>query len=211
MLEEEKIVSEDVESGQEATEEPAPTPVETEKHEVAEVTKDLPTQILEASNANELQKCLDVFNLNQSKKNALKAMKLEDLWDKVAAQAIERFEKRPDKVSHKELLDYMQVVATLTEKFQKGATETLNAKPAIQVNQQKNEVNVNFGSGLDQDSKEKVVDFIQEILQRAKMGQQTSDQENPEIVDTEVVSQDEDCIVSEADPASADESEDADE
>lgn len=122
-------------------------------------------QIIKAPTQKELQEQFDLFNINQSKKNALRIIKLNSLLDKVEDQAIERFEKRPDQVSNKELLDYMQVVANQIDRSQK-VIDTLKDKPMIKVNHQKNEVNINIGSELNRDSKERVMDAIQVLLKQ---------------------------------------------
>lgn len=122
-------------------------------------------QIIKAPTQKELQEQFDLFNINQSKKNALRIIKLNSLLDKVEDQAIERFEKRPDQVSNKELLDYMQVVANQIDRSQK-VIDTLKDKPMIKVNNQKNEVNINIGSELNRDSKERVMDAIQVLLKQ---------------------------------------------
>lgn len=122
-------------------------------------------EIIKAPTQKELQEQFDLFNINQSKKNALRIIKLNSLLDKVEDQAIERFEKRPDQVSNKELLDYMQVVANQIDRSQK-VIDTLKDKPMIKVNNQKNEVNINIGTELNRDSKERVMDAIQVLLKQ---------------------------------------------
>ena len=122
-------------------------------------------KIIKAPTQKDLQEQFDLFNINQSKKNALRIIKLNSLLDKVEDQAIERFEKRPDQVSNKELLDYMQVVASQIDRSQK-VIDTLKDKPMIKVNNQKNEVNINIGTELNRDSKERVMDAIQVLLKQ---------------------------------------------
>lgn len=141
---------------------------QAEQQGIVEPAPDLVSQIIKAPDTRSLQQCLDIFNLNQSKKNALRVLKLNALLDAVEDQAIERFQKRPDQVSNKDLLEYMQVVSNQIEKSQ-NAAEQLGTKPAIQINQQKNEVNVHIGGpNLDRDSKDRVIEAVQALLQQAK-------------------------------------------
>ena len=130
------------------------------------------TDIIKAPNQKELQEQFDLFNINQSKKNALRIIKLNSLLDKVEDQAIERFEKRPDQVSNKELLEYMQVVAGQIDRSQKYI-ETIKDKPMIKVTDRSQQVNINIGTELNRDSKERVMDAIQGLLK-----QLNSDQDN---------------------------------
>lgn len=158
-------------------------------------SQELADQIIQAPDVKTLQQCLDIFNLNQSKKNALRALKLESLLDAVEDQAIERFQKRPDQISNKDLLDYMQVVSTQIEKSQKVADQ-LSVKPAIQINQQKNEVSVNLGTNLDKEGKERVIEAVNALLREAKNAKKVSDST---VIDAEIgaKTEQEDCITSE--------------
>lgn len=125
-------------------------------------------KIIDAPTKEDLQHQFDLFNMNQSKKNALRIIKLNNLLSKVEDQAIERFEKRPDQVSHKELLEYMNVVSGQIDRAHKQV-DSLNMAPPIQVLSQKNEVNINMGGGeLDRDGKERVMDAISKLLQQVQ-------------------------------------------
>lgn len=124
-------------------------------------------KIIEAPNSDELQKQLNLFNMNLGKKNALRIVKLNNLLDKVEDQAIERFEKRPDQVSNKELLDYMEVISGQIDRAQRQIDTVSNA-PAVTVTAQKTDVTINVGSDLDRDGKERVMDAISALLKQVK-------------------------------------------
>ena len=139
----------------------ASLPIEREQRQIV-------NQIIAAPDRKELERQFELFNVSQSKKNALRVIKLNKLLDKIEDQAVERFEKRPDQISNKELLEYMQVVSTQIDRSQKYI-DSLKDTPAIkEINQTKNEVNINIGTELGRDSKEKVIDVIQAILKQAK-------------------------------------------
>ena len=132
-----------------------------------EQEEEIINQIIEADTKQELEAQFDLFNMNQSKKNALRIIKLQTLLEKVEDQAIERFERRPDQVSNRELLDYMQVVSSQIDRSQKSV-DSLYDRPVIKAIQKNNtEVNINVGSDvLDRDSKEKVIDAVQGLLKQ---------------------------------------------
>jgi len=134
-------------------------------------------KIIAADSKDELQAQFDLFNMNQAKKNALRILKLRSLLDKVEDQAIERFEKRPDQVSNRELLDYMQIVSSQIEKSQ-NVVDSLQDKPMISAVQNNTEVNINVSPTLNRESKEKVIDVIQALLK-----QTSSNSSNPELVE----------------------------
>lgn len=143
--------------------------------------------IIRAPTQKELQEQFDLFNINQSKKNALRVIKLNSLLDKVEDQAIERFEKRPDQISNKELLDYMQVVATQIDRSQKFI-DTLKDKPSIKVTDKSQNVNINIGTDLDRDSKERVMDAIQGLLK------QLNSNEKNDVIDADFSSNEEKTV-----------------
>jgi len=99
--------------------------------------QNLMLKIIEAPTKEELQEQLDLFNINQSKQNAVRIVKLNNLLNKVEDQAIERFEKRPDQVSNRELLEYMSIVSNQIDRAQKSIDAVQNT-PAITINNQKN-------------------------------------------------------------------------
>jgi len=140
----------------------------------------LMSKIIEAPTKAELQTQFDLFNINQSKKNALRVIKLNSLLDKVEDQAIDRFKMRPDQVSNKELLEYMTVVSNQIDRAQKSV-DSLKDTPAIHITNQNNEVNINVGPKLDRDSKERVMDVIATLLKQV--------QKEPDIIEVDIVEQ----------------------
>lgn len=141
--------------------------------------------IIDANDKEELTKQFDLFNMNQSKKNALRLIKLEGLLNKVEDQAIKRFEERPDQVSNRELLDYMQVVSAQIERSQK-VVDSIHDKPMIKAVQNNTEINVNLGTELDRDSKANVVSAIKGIIGLLQKGQTVEEPVNTTIISTTI-------------------------
>ena len=75
--------------------------------------------VVNAPSKTELQKQFELFNINQSKKNALRIAKLMKTLDKVDDEVINRFEKRADQMTNKELLDYMNAISAQIDHSQK--------------------------------------------------------------------------------------------
>lgn len=136
-------------------------------------------QIIAAPTQQELQAQIDLFNLSQAKKDALRVVKLNTLLGKVEDQAIERFTKRPDEVSNKELLEYMTVVSGQIDRSQKyiDAIKEKTVIKATQINKGDTNVNINIGTDLDKEGKEHVIDAIQGLLK------QLQNQETPNVQD----------------------------
>ena len=128
--------------------------------------------VVTANNKEELQKQFELFNINQSKKNALRVVKLSKLLDKVDDEVITRFEKRPDQMSNKELLDYMEAISSQIDRSQKAVdtirppSDSIIARTGGDiVNQSKgDEYNINLGTELSKETKEDVVDAIKGII-----------------------------------------------
>ena len=140
-------------------------PVEIDTLPLEESTKDIIEKIINEQDIEQVKDLSKMFNLNQVKKNLVRVVKLNNLLDKVQDQAIERFEKRPDEISNKELLDYMQIVQSSIEKSQKSI-ETLDTTPLVKINNQ--EINVNVEATLDKESKERVLEVVQKLIKYAK-------------------------------------------
>jgi len=160
-----------------------PIDVDKGRELVKEEQKNLVKTIIDAADQKELEAHLDAFNLAQSKGNALRVIKLNDLLTKVEDQAIARFNRRPDEISNKELLDYMQVVSTQIEKSQQKILDAQTIlKPTVQVVNTKNELNVNVGPKLNRESKEKVIDAVSNLIK--SLNKQT---ENMDIIEAEII------------------------
>ena len=129
--------------------------------------KDIVDSIIESPSKDELQKQIDLFNMAQSKKNALRIVKLNSLLDKIEDQAIERFEKRPDQVSNKELLDYMNTISGQIDRAHRQM-DSISETPAVSITTQKNDVTINVVETLDRTSKERVMDAISNLLKQVK-------------------------------------------
>lgn len=140
------------------------------------------------SDPNKTKDLIELFNDSINKKAMIRTAKLNNLLDAATDQAIKRFEEKPDQFSNKEVLDYMNTVTVINEKAMNSLNRVVEA-PAIQVNQQNTEVNLNLGEnnleGLDQASRMKVLNAINSILRGVK------EEDTPEVVDAEVEVKDE--------------------
>ena len=194
MIEEKELNK--LESGEEVLEsgdEPS-TPVTT-KIEIVETSSvdltsdslDIAQKIVEAKNEEELKKYTDLFNLSMAKKNAVRIVKLNSLYDKVTEEAGERIEKRSDEITNKELLDYMKALQDSIDKAQSGLKAIDSNTQMITLNQQTNTVNVTVnteeGSVRSRESKEKIIQAVRGLLKLA----QESNLKSEDAIEAEVV------------------------
>ena len=196
---EEKTAVSNVENALAVTNEEAaqklPVTIESMTEQTLATEQQVVKDIVAAPNKEELEKQFQLFNMNQVKKNALRIIKLNDLLTKVEDQALERFEKRPDQVSNKELLDYMNAVSNQIEKAQNFSKETLSTEVGgIKIKQEKTEVNINVAPVLNRNEKDRVVDVISILLNQMKKPQSHANDDVVEVeeasyVDAETVEQ----------------------
>ena len=128
-------------------------------NQTAKVTNEL----IEEQDLDKVKNLTKLFNLNQAKRNAIRVMKLNSLLDKVSDQMIERFNKKPGEFSNKELLDYMSVVQSTIDRANKSI-ELVDQTPAIVINQQNNQVNIDNSPVLDSESRMRVVEAVKGIM-----------------------------------------------
>lgn len=155
-------------------------PAEINTLPLKESTKDIINKIINENDVEKIKDLSKAFNINQVKKNLVRVVKLGNLMDKVEDQAIARIEQRPDEISNKELLDYLQVIQNSIDKSQKSI-ETIDATPMVQFNNQ--EINVNMETkALDRDSKERVLEVVQKLVKFTQQPQEPEIKE-PVMVD----------------------------
>jgi len=168
MEEEKKIeqTEQEAEQAEQTLEEDTMLPAEIDTLPLERETAEIVSGIVKAESQDELTGLVGKFSMNQAKKNALRVVKLNNLLDAVHDQAIERFTKRPDEISNQELLQYMKIVQEQIAASQQ-TLEHIDEKPMIQLNQQKNEVNIHVGdNALTRDSRDKVLDAVKELIKQ---------------------------------------------
>ena len=130
----------------------------TEKKNELSTINDLETRLMDEDKLAEINKIVEMFNVNLQKKNIIRSAKLSDVQDKVVQQMTDRFENRADSFSNDDLIKYHKIIQdTLT----KTDTTMDNVKtPTIQINQQVNVDNVTFNS----ESRKRILEAVNNIL-----------------------------------------------
>lgn len=132
-----------------------PQPLDSKNNEIAQ-------KILDAETVEETKDLTALFNLNSQKRNVLRVLKMNNLLDKVTDQIIERFEKNPNLFTNEDLLKYMQVTENAIDRANKNLN-MIEETPPIQLLQQ-NQVNININQGLNRESRQRVIETVQAIL-----------------------------------------------
>ena len=138
---------------------------------IRKTAEELTLSIAKAESKEELEALYQKFNINNTKKNALRITQLNNLLDQVNEQAAERFNRRPETISNKEILDYMNAIQNQIERSQR-TVDGIKDMTAIQVNNtQNNTVNIHVKDTdipyLSKDSRDRITDLVASILQES--------------------------------------------
>lgn len=118
----------------------------------------LEKQLIKEDNIDDINRIVDLFNLNLQKKNIIRSAKLSDVQDKVVDQILQRIDLEPEEFSNDDLIKYHKIIQ---ETLDKTDTTMDNVKtPTIQINQQVNVDKIMF----DSDSRKRILSAVQDIL-----------------------------------------------
>lgn len=139
-------------------------PVEIDKLPLEKESQDIVNQIIKETDINNLKDLTKLFNITQIKKNALRIIKLQNLRGTIEDQAINRFDKHPDQISDKLLLDYMNTIQDSIDKANQYINQ-LDEQPLIQINNTKTENNVNINTNnLTKEERDNVINIIKLLI-----------------------------------------------
>ena len=140
--------------------------------ELAEVSlkspsNDILSRIESAESVDELKEFTRLFHLSLAKKEAARALTQSELIDVLLQQADERIRKRPDEMSHKDLLDYLNAFQASVDKSSKTLEAKIEETPPMTLNQTNQEININIGGGksvaIDDDARMRILDVVNAI------------------------------------------------
>lgn len=100
-----------------------------------------------------------LFNNLQTKKNIIRANRINSLMDNIVAQMEERIEQTPDNFSNEDLVKWLKTSAEILQKKENYKVEDT---PLISLNQ----VNINVEDSLDRDSKTKIMEAVNNFLNK---------------------------------------------
>ena len=133
---------------------------------IDEKVTSLVNEVLEEPDVSKTKDLISLFNWNMSKKNMLRVLKLNNLYDDVTDQMIKRFAYKPDQFSNDDLLNYMKTVQGAITSSSKMIEEMEEPAPAIIQNN--TQINVNVGDSFSRESRERILAAIQATLQAAQ-------------------------------------------
>lgn len=121
--------------------------------------------ILEEQDPNKTKDLVDLFNWYMSKKNVLRIQKLNNLYDSITDQMVERVDKRADQFSNSDLLDYVKTIQSAIDINTKNLSNV--QEPPMIVHQNNTQINVNLADSFDSEAKARILAAVQATLQQA--------------------------------------------
>lgn len=126
-------------------------------------TDALTEQIMSETDLDKFNDLTNLFEMNHRKKNMARINRLSNLLEMVDDEVILRLSTSPSAIEDKDLVGYMKTAQSAIDSIEGN----LNQTPLVQINNQKNEIHINE-SGLNQESRKKVLDAVMAILENAK-------------------------------------------
>lgn len=121
--------------------------------------------IMDEQDPNRTKDLVELFNWNMSKKNVLRLQKLNNLYDSITDQMVERVDKRADQFSNSDLLDYVKTIQGAIDINTKNLSQV--QEPPLIVHQTNTQINVNVADSFDRDAKERILAAVQATLKQA--------------------------------------------
>lgn len=135
---------------------------------------DLIEEIINETDSDKVEDLTNLFKINQKKRNLARINKLSNLLDTIDKEVIERLNNSPETFRNETLLAYMES----TQKSINNIEQSVDQVPLIQINNQKNEINIANSSGLNRESRQKVLDTVMAILNN-----ETEEAKDKDIID----------------------------
>lgn len=119
--------------------------------------------IIEETDAEKLKDLTHLFNVYQTKRQALRMGALNDVQDALASQMLERLTRYPDNFSNGDIASWMKIVQGVIDSS-RTSMEQIDNIPTITY-QQNNNLNVTIGSELSRESRERALEAVKLLLQ----------------------------------------------
>lgn len=146
--------------------------------------EDILSGLEKAETVDEMKEFTRLFHLSLAKKEAARALTQSELVDELLKQAGDRIRLRPDEMTHKDLLDYLNAFQSAVDKSTKGLDAQLADTPPLTLNQTNQEININIGGGktmaISDDSRLRILDVIN-ALTKGKPQRKTIREESDDV------------------------------
>lgn len=121
------------------------------------------TEILQESDLNKLKDLTHAFNAFQTKRQILRVSALNDVQDALVQQMADRLRQQPHNFDNKDIALWMKTVQQTMDSA-KQEIDSIDDVPTITY-QNNTQINVNVEDNLSRESREKILDVLNQILQ----------------------------------------------
>ena len=133
---------------------------------VQDAQEQLLTTLINTTDASEIDSMVPVFNSFFRKREIIQKHTEYDLKDRLLERMLERLDKTPDNFNNGDLAVWMKTVQQALDSSQKNIDQQSQQLPTQTVNyQQNNNVQVSIADSLSRESRTRITDAIQKILQ----------------------------------------------
>lgn len=129
-----------------------------------------------ATDNQELEQIISIFNQNLKKKELLRVGKLSDLQDAITDQVEKRLKLHADEFSNKDLIDYFKAFQDTIQK----TDSSIDSIPQIAITQ--NQLNINVQSEFNQDERQRIMNAVRQIIAQSNSQVQEEAQEQLEVI-----------------------------
>ena len=125
---------------------------------------ELVEKIINENDPDKINDLTQLFKMSQAKKDVARTNRLSKLLEVIDDEVIMRFTSSPETFDNDQLLKYMDS----TQRAIYNVKDSINQVPTIQINNQNNEIHIN-NSGLDRDSRARVLEAVNAIINSTKV------------------------------------------
>ena len=133
------------------------------------------TNLINTNDASEIDNMVPVFNSFFKKREIMQKHTEYDLKDRLLERMLERLDKTPDNFNNSDLAVWMKTIQQAIDSSQKNIDQQQSVTPTQTVNyQQNNNVHVSIADTLSRESRSRITDAIQKILQNVQNEENSS-------------------------------------
>ena len=128
---------------------------------------ELADKIMQENSVENSQELIELFNWFLSKKHIARVAKLNNLYDNITDQMLNRFSTKPDQFSNDDLINYLKAVQSAIDTT-KNSISDMDGPP--QIIQNNTQINVNGISmeNFDRDARARILEAVNKTLEAAK-------------------------------------------
>ena len=130
---------------------------------VKEKDNELIDSIMQENDVEKLKDLTHVFNAFQTKRQILRTNALNDVQDALVQQMARRLQETPNNFNNNDIAIWMKTVQQTLDST-KNNIDSIDTVPTI-VQQHNTQVNINMEDNLSRESREKIMDALQAILE----------------------------------------------